>query len=227
MSTRTREIGVIVLTATLLGGVVMDRRKFHVAPDGAVVAAYQSRVRSAAATVTPSVGPWLATDTEVPTSALALLHPNTIISRRYSNFDTGLSADFLLVHCADIRDLLGHYPPNCYVANGWSITSADPAVWEVGGLHINGTRYSFAMTRHGVESHIIVFDFMVLPDGSTCPDMVGVDAAARDPRKNYGAAQVQVVCDASMPEGRQDEALRTLIANYLPVIDAIRRGAPV
>src|SRR5205807_9913884 len=122
-------------------------------------------------------------DTEVPPAAVALLHPNLVISRHYQNVQTGHGVEFLLIQCSDSRDLLGHYPPRCYPAHGYLQQSETAQDWEVGGLTIHGKRYEFQPSRFQWVGTQVVEDFMVLPDGSTCPDMQGVDAAARDRKK--------------------------------------------
>src|ERR1700691_3902298 len=65
-------------------------------------------------------GSWTRKDTERRTPAIQLLRPNAILSREYRNDRRKQVVEFLIVDCSDARDLQGHYPPNCYPAQGES-----------------------------------------------------------------------------------------------------------
>src|SRR5579884_1718328 len=113
------DILVSALTLSLLGGTLADRLKFHT--PGPDAGRYHQLVQDAGATVPREIGDWKADgDSPLPPAAIALLHPNLVISRHYENSKTGHSVEFLLIQCSDVRDLLGHYPPRCYPANGYT-----------------------------------------------------------------------------------------------------------
>jgi hypothetical protein len=217
------DIAVSALTLCLLGGTLADRIKFHT--PGPDAAPYQQRVRDAGDAMPMTVGNWAAKESDLPPAAIALLHPNLKIARHYENSQTGHSVEFLLIQCADVRDLLGHYPPRCYPANGYTQQSAELRKWKVGDLTINGTRYEFQPSRLQWMGLQVVQDFMLLPDGTTCPDMTGVDEAARDRKKKFfGGAHVQIVSDASLPEEERNEAFQRIIGSAMPLINQIRSG---
>lgn len=217
------DIFVCGLTACLLCGVMADRLALHT--PGPEVRPYHARVREALARVPESAGPWVGHDVPVPPAAVDLLHPNALLSREYINRNNGYRVQLLLVQCSDARDLVGHYPPRCYAAQGWRPESVAPRDWQAGGLTIHGTRYEFVLDNFAAPDSVVVDDFMVLPDGSTCPDMAGVDAAARDRRRKFfGAAQVQMRSPSLMPPEEREQAIGELISSLLPLIDTVRSG---
>jgi hypothetical protein len=72
---------------------------------------------------------------------------------------------------------------------------------------------------------MMVYDFMIMPNGRTCRDMGGIEALSGDPRsRQFGAAQMQILVDPSMPEERREEIFRTFVQAYRPTIDAILAG---
>ena len=222
-SGRLRSVAPVVLTLLLLGGTLADKVVFHLPPADAT--AYHARVRRAAEQVPYNIGPWLGTDTPVPPSAVAMLHPNLILSRQYQDVRTGKIASVLLVHCEDARDLIGHYPPVCYPAHGWSKRSAARADRWVDGERVTITDYTFTATRVDRASDLRVGNFMVLPDGQMCPDMDGVETAAQDyRRKFFGAAQVQVITDAGWSEADRVEFFRKVTGAAGPLLREIRSG---
>jgi hypothetical protein len=188
--------------------------------------AYFWRV-AAAAQATPTTNlPWVSLESPVPPAAISMLRPNITVSRKYTNLQTGQQATLLLVQCRDARALLGHYPPKCYVANGYRQTSGAPRDWQVDGLAIQGMVYAFSFARPDEISSLVIYDFMILPDGHTCRDMEGVYAMARDPQKRrLGAAQLQVLLDSSVPEEQRDATFLALIGAHRHTIDAILAGA--
>src|SRR5688572_23609198 len=119
----------IAVTLLLLGGIALDQALFRV--PAANAAPYHALVQAAAAKIPFHIDTWFGTDIPVPPAATKLLKPNVIVSRRYAEMLTGRRVDFLLVQCTDARDIVGHYPPICYVTHGWTQESAEPRDWEV------------------------------------------------------------------------------------------------
>ena len=218
-----RRVAPVALTLSLLGAALADKVMFHLPPDDA--APYHARVAEASKKVPYNVGTWLGIDTPVPTAAVELLRPNVILSRRYQDVRTGQTVSLLIVHCEDARDLLGHYPPVCYVAHGWHQAAAVPAERQAGGETLQVTDYQFTSQRFDRTGELRIDNFMVLPDGRVCRDMDGVEALARDHRRKFfGAAQVQVVTDATWSESDRHEVFRELIGAAQPLLDELRSG---
>lgn len=221
MASRTKNTVVSGLALLFLAGAAADRAANMVAPED--TAPYQARVREAYAQLPMRMGDWVGEDTPVPQAAITLLRPNVILSRRYTNFVTGRTASVLLTQCADARDMAGHYPPICYPNQGWILQDRKTRDWTVDDLTVHGTAYRFLRSPSS-PSGIAVRNFMILPDGSTAADMDAVRRSTSVRRRFYGAGQVQVICDAGVPEQEQDEIFNSLIHGHMPVITAILSG---
>jgi hypothetical protein len=207
----------------VLIAVDLQRRYMRTAPHDAAV--YHEQLRRAADQIPLYSGDWMGTNTPVPPAAIEILHPNVIIARRYQNIATGQEVQFLLVQVQDARDILGHYPPVCYRGQGWTQDSAQAVELDSSDdLRVNATRYGFSSTRGSRDTSIVVDNFLVLPDGSTCPDMDAVDGAAQDNRtKFFGAAQVQVVYEPRVPEEARERLLRTFVDLSRPLLERMRK----
>lgn len=185
---------------------------------------YHARLRQLIADIPLRIGPWEGVDAAVPPAARALLRPNALLSRRYRHDQAPLSANLILVQCRDTRDMSGHYPPNCYPAHGWeSQGEPRPRTIAVGGHEFPVTEYRFARHEFGASTHIAIYNFFVLPAVGAVPDMAGVRRAAGDYRaRSYGAAQVQIVMDASVPAADREAVARSLLEPLLPVLASVR-----
>jgi hypothetical protein len=211
------------ISGVLLAFVAVEWRLFH--PEFAGADEYHRRVRLAIEALPVAVDNWVSEETPVLPAAQKMLRPNVIFSRRYTNTFNGQHAGFLLVQCLDARDLYGHYPPNCYKSNGYVPVSAEPRQYQCGSQQINGTLYTFSTARQARKEVLKVFDFMILPDGRTAPDMDSVDSIARDRRiRHFGAAQVQVVTDDAMSDQDREAVIDVLLRSAREAIDAIRTG---
>jgi hypothetical protein len=119
---------------------------------------------------------------------------------------------------------MGHYPPVCYPAHGRDLVSANDRELRIGADEVPVVRYRFAAARALAPGEIVVDNFMVLPSGRFGRDMDAVDTVARDPRlRRLGAAEVQVVTDGAMDDGRRDEVFAELAASLAPLL---RRANP-
>lgn len=208
-------------SAALLVGVAMDGR----ARDPAInTGPYHQHVfDTAEATMPLRIGDWVGTKQPTPPAAVALLHPNVLINRQYRNTKSGEAVSLLFVHCSDARDLVGHYPPVCYPANGLTAGAADVRDWEVDGTPIQAMRYHFADARLSAASETVVDNFFVLPCGGTARDMYSVQMVAKDRRQRvYGAAEMQLITGGMMGDERRDEVFRTFVEAALPLMAALK-----
>ena len=155
-------IAPLLAACLLLAGAGVDRLASPAAGDAVP---YLKAVRDACDATPKRLGPWWATDVPVPASAVTLLRPNALLSREYVNLDNGAKATFLLVHCGDARDILGHYPPVCYPSAGWVEQSREPKQWSVNGISIPGFEYRFAAVPASGLPSLVVMNTMLLPDG--------------------------------------------------------------
>jgi hypothetical protein len=177
-----------------------------------------------------TVGPWNATDTELPWRALPLLRPMAYVSRRYAHAETNDVVGFVLIQVEDARDVAGHYPPYCYPGNGWELVNTVAASnrmdqapeWVAGDLRIRGMEYEFVMQREG-EQRRWVRDFFILPNGAFYPDKESFDRAewGLDIRP-YGATQVQVIFDGEDSASARDRGLEEMIREHRELIEAVK-----
>lgn len=218
----------ILATLLVFGWLVADKTLLR--PSPAIADDYHEQARSAIDGLPRHFGQWAGQDVPVPAGAVKLLRPNTILSREYRNLHTGESVTFLIVQVRDARDILGHYPPVCYPGQGWKpegVRAVDwDAAWDDSGRPVLGTQYAFGQDSLAGSRRVVVDNFLVLPDGTTCRDMDAVEAAAQDRlRKMFGAAQVQLLYDASIPPERRAAVTREFIEFSRPALSAVGAGA--
>ncbi len=211
-----------VATLGLVVGMAIQKRSYATPEDASP---YHEHLRELRETIPWVIGDWIGSEVSVPPAALALLRPNVLISRQYVNSKAGMSANLLIVQCGDARDMLGHYPPNCYPAHGMVMRHTRRLEREVQGRKIPLTQYKFKSMSFGESAEVIVDNFIVLPDGRIMPDMEEMRNSAADYQKRfYGAGQVQVVIDASVAAAKEEEVFQTLVGANLHFIDAMRMG---
>ena len=163
------------------------------------------------------LGMWLGQDVPIPTSAMEILNPSSLVSRRYSRLDTSAEVTLALIHCQDLRDMMGHYPPVCYPATGWTELEDRS---EVIGTRIGSTPVSMRLYRFqrfgniGLEEEQCVLSMFLLPDGMLLTDMEELRGRSSGGRSMSatGVAQLQMVF-AAAPETEKivaylDEMLR-------------------
>ena len=207
----------------LLFGITIDKIWFHL-PSGDPKP-YHEKVRRAAEELPYQIDDWIGTDAEVSQAAVTMLRPNVLLSRQFKNIRTGQSISFLVVQCGDARDLLGHYPPVCYRASGWTLQSTTPRNWEFESFVVRGMEYEFSKSTFNQASSIIIENFMLLPDGTAAPDMDSISYVAQDPRKKlFGAAQFQLVFDGATSPDMRNEIFELFITAHLPFIRTIGSG---
>jgi hypothetical protein len=211
-----------VLTLVLLGGLAAETQ-FR--PRPADAEPFHKRVSSALRQMPTMIGEWDSREVPIPPAAVALLKPNAYFSRRYTNRNTGRTVDFLLVQCRDARDMGGHYPPVCYPAHGWSPISAKPVEWQVGGKPLPGMEYEFSRIDEAQTFSTVVSNLMILPTGRYVREMSEIRKAAADYlRQFYGAAQIQVVMPAAVPEEERRELVQMLLEANLPMLQTLGSG---
>lgn len=205
---------VALLQMQLLGG-----------PSEAEAQAFHDEVAEAVQRIPLRLEGWEGRDTDVPASARALLRPNALLGRQYQDLDTGRKASLVIVQCRDTRDMTGHYPPRCYPAHGW-LQSETVTKHEivVEGVSIPVTRYEFTRSEFDRVQRIAIDNFFVLPFGGLARDMEGVLEAASDYRvRPFGAAQVQVITDGTLPPEDRDAIFQDFVGASIDAIDAMRR----
>ena len=213
------------ICGALLAGIAVEGAS-RVSPS--IAASYHARARNAINAIPTHVGTWTAKPLEVPPLAIALLHPNAILSLHYEDgdFSEKRSADLLIDQCRDARDMNGHYPHNCYISSGYQEVSAVARPFTLPGLPtFTLTEYQFRQTTASESTRMAVYNFLIVPDRGIFKDMDGVYRAGEDyQRRFYGAAQFQVVMNADLPQNERDDIFQTLIGPCVPAIQVLLSG---
>lgn len=215
----------LIAVAVLIGLFTTDA--MHLRPGDA--GDYHQRVAAAVEDVPYVLGDWIGRDVPVPTQATELLKPNALLSRQYLNTRTGQRVSLLLVHTLDARDLIGHYPPECYPASGWTITDRQaitlPAADapNVDGERLEVAHYAFAMENFAGRRHLEVFNLMVLPTGEYSIGMAGLSGVSGDYRvRHFGAAALQLVFVDPLSPEQQTEVWQLFFEALQPPLRTIQ-----
>jgi hypothetical protein len=214
-------LSVVVGGLLLMGAAFSDRAT----KDPVAINAYHASVKEAVAAFPVSIGVWSGHDVDLPPSAIKLLRPNAIVAREYrTESNGGVSATLMIVQCADIRDMQGHYPPNCYPAHGWD-SGAITTGARIGGLP--ATRYEFSRMVGNRAAAMTVYNLFVMPTGHVTGSMDEVRKAGADyGLRPYGAAQLQILIGNGVDESLHAWVLDEMRAIAEPVLAVLLAGAP-
>lgn len=181
---------------------------------------YHADVREAIENIPYRIGSWVGDDLETQPAAIKLLKPNKLLQRRYVDPATGRSVSLLVVHCGDMRDMRGHYPPVCYPAHGWRMDDSETSSFSANGQQYPGKEYRFSRALSGSDLEMEIFSFFILPDGTIAPDMETLSRmAGRRAMAGLGAAQVQIIGGEDLPEEEQ----RKLVDQFVDAIESMIR----
>ena len=207
-----------LLTLLVLAGLAWSAELREPTADALAV---QQRIRQQADAIPKLIKGWYGQDVPVPAPAIRILRPNVLLSRRYRHIQTGDSVSLLLVHTRDAVDLIHHYPPVCYRYNGWESVWNEQRRWRVDGLDVPVTEYCFQRGDLDGRRRIVVTNFMFGPDGLSA-EMEPVRRIANDPAKRFfGAGQVQLVFDVSVPLERRKEVFAGFVGACRGAIDTL------
>lgn len=170
------------------------------------------------------IGDWVGMDVPVQPAAADLLNPNKLLQRRYMNPKTGAVVQILIVHCGETRDMLGHYPPVCYPAQGWVQEGATNVRFRVNGSESEAMEYRFRRSLQGVEGEMIITNFFILPGQGpiVARDVGALNEAAESLRlAALGAAQVQILSEPDMSAEDRASLVDRFAAALEPAMKAI------
>jgi hypothetical protein len=199
--------------------------------DAAATSAIRSRhaqIVAALSLVPYRVGPWIGEDIPVPEAAVTILKPNAVLARHYRDRQRGQAQSLLIVHCSDTRDMLGHYPPVCYPANGWvEAAEPSPCPLETAAGVIEARLYRFRRLRDwGSEERLRVADFFVLPDGRTTGDLADVERRAGAAAISMqGVAQIQLVSAGDESDAEFAAAAAEILRGAGPALRSVAAGS--
>lgn len=210
-----------ILCLAMLGGVYIETRG-HPRPENA--APFHASVAQSVAEIPLNVGHWEGTDQTMPPAAQALLRPNAALCRTYRSTITGREVSLIVIQCKDSRDMAGHYPPRCYPGNGWEESSAQkPMVMKVGDTEIPVVRYEYQRHSFGDAHKLAIYGFFVLPGRGIVTSMNEVYKAAEFyTARPFGAAQIQLVVDATSDDEGDALAFNELVTPLLPTVAKLR-----
>lgn len=199
--------------------------------------AHTERIVAAIDTAPWVVGRWIGRGVTVPPAAWEILKPSAILSRRYiatmgdgQQSGAGCEVTFTVIHCNDMRDMNGHYPPICYPAHGWLPDDADIRAvnWtseSLGEQTIMHYRFH-RRTAENLVDYLHVLNFFVMPDGRITPDMDALRSVTRWRSQSLrGVAQVQLVYGRSMDREQALQAMTELV-DGMPQLFEILRSQP-
>lgn len=217
--------------APILSALVLAAALVYVRADArppADINEYMAGVRSAIESLPYRIGARVGSDVEPSAAAIQLLAPNKIFQRRYVDPMTGSSASLLIVHCGDVRDMVGHFPPVCYPAHGWREAGSRRMRVRVAGEETTAVIYEFSRLDDLVERRMTSINFFILPGATAnfAPDMTGMERIVRTPALvGLGVAQVQIVMDGIYSDTENSQVAAEILPVLDPVVAAIRRGA--
>jgi hypothetical protein len=212
--------GVLLVILIAAGGI--DAHRHH------GIEAYMAGVRTAIEAVPHRIGASVGSDVEPLAGAVRMLSPNKILQRRFIDPSTGSAMSLLIVHCGDVRDMLGHYPPVCYPAHGWRMSARSSMAIEIAGREEPIMVYQVSRTENLMESRITILNFFILPGNPAqiAPDMDDVERIARtQAAAGLGVAQIQIVIDGVPDLEMQVRTAREVVQALEPVVQSIAHGA--
>jgi hypothetical protein len=188
---------------------------------------YRGRVKKAIEDVPYLIGPAVGVDSEPTPAAIALLTPNKILERRYVDPNTGAAFTLLIVHCGDVRDMIGHFPPVCYPAHGWKPGATTPVPIEINGEKAWAIKYDFTHTDDLFERQMSVTNFFVIPEEGAAlfSDMKAVERASRSSETGgLGVAQFQIVTSQDLNPQWRDMMIHETLLAVAPAVKTIAQG---
>jgi exosortase len=192
------------------------------------VESYHARIRAAVDAVPYRIGTAIGTDAVVSPGTIRILRPNAILERRYEiqGLPTRDGFGLIVVHCSDVRDLDGHYPPKCYPAHGW-IPSAEPLGRELIAGSTRARLYEYKRSTDLGEAKVRVVSCFVLPgpNGGVADTMEALLPATRSTRAaGLGAAHFIISFAGSVDDQTLTRTLESVFEQLQPIIRTVEAG---
>ncbi len=221
---RYRRLFVPVVTAALLAGIFFSGGLGQPAPAGAE--RYFEEVASAIDSVPYQIRSWYGVELPFTEVVVQMLRPNKILRRTFQDPALGHRASLSIIHCTDVRDMLGHHPPVCYPAHGWHLESRHTEEIVVRGRSQEVNIYHFSRLNAGSREAIRIVSFFVAPgvDGIIREMDEMERASKRSGLAGLGAAQVQVLTPLSQSQEATGAMVSGIVEAIEPVIEKIGRG---
>lgn len=227
---RFRELAPLLSLALAL---VLPRIFSHDLVNAELVGPDPQTVVAAVDTLPYRIGEWTGLDTPMPEAAVRLLRPNAMVSRRYRNLDTGQTIEFVIVHCGDSRDMLGHYPPVCYPNAGWVYTdrvddrrntNRETLVeLMLADRPFTASMYEFSrIAEWGMESSIRIFNFFILADGGLSYNIADVHRRGNWMKATANSVgQVQLLTEGDVSIEDAVSMANSILRGTAPMFEAL------
>lgn len=221
-----------VVGVILLALMAMDRKHYRTQSD---FAPFHEKAAKAISNWPKRIGCWMGGIETFTDDELRLLQPNAAFKVRYIDSEHPMDASrnvvVMLIQCAQATNMRGHYPPNCYPAQGYvEIGPAMPRTWKIDDFKIDGMEYHYERPNNP-QSLTVTYNFMILPEEGIKRDMKAIYESADDYQKSYyGAAQVQVVFGGALAEAstemrtQRDQILVELLSPGVGTLKLLTRG---
>lgn len=206
MASKARKPILAMLAAPMTAAVLAAMSGYTVLSGGPARGgdAYFTRVRQAIDALPMQIDGYIGADRPPLPAAVEMLRPNRLLQREYIDPLTGHGFTVLVVHCGDVRDMMGHYPPVCYPSNGWTIESVSAeAIERSDGGAVPITRYVVHRGEGAMRLTREIANTFVVPraEAPLGRDDMALDRVARTRwSSGLGAAQVQIITDAELGE---------------------------
>jgi hypothetical protein len=195
-------------------------------PGAADAEPHHRRVRQAVDEMPDRIGPWIGRDQPMPDASIDLLNPNAMRARTFTHAATGRQVAILVVHCRNIRDIAGHYPPRCYPATGWVQQDARPVRWQARSGTMPAMRYRFQRRQDERQAEMVVDSALFLPEGAVRRRLEALWEQAGDYQTRfYGAAQLQILTPADMKPETRRRTIRRLLTHHEHVLEALQSSS--
>ena len=97
-----------------------------------------------------------------------------------------------------------------------------PFATFIGATRVAAREYHFTRPFAGPADGRCVYDFFVVPDHGVVPDIGSVrEAGADDQRRNFGAAQIQLVMSREIPQEARERIFAELLGGQEHVLRAL------
>jgi hypothetical protein len=218
------DVAVVIATLLVLSLGLVQRYRIGPAPDAVP---YMQNVQRAAAGViageSASSGSLVSAESKVPRAAYDLLSPNVLMSRQYRDLSTNRSFGTVLVHCGDGRDMFAHYPPVCYVGNGYRLLSSTPMPLAMSdGSILPGIEYQFEFGRVDGPPPMRIWNVILMADDVRVSNMDEMRKRVfTSNARFYGAGQLQLIVSADYSEAERRATYAQALALYEPAVRAM------
>lgn len=169
---------------------------------------------------------WVGVNLPLTEVAVQMLRPNKVLRRTYHDPLRGNKVSLSIIHCTDIRDMLGHHPPVCYPAHGWHLESKRVQEIMVSGSSQEALVFDFSRLNTGSREAIRIISFFITPGvEGVISEMYAMERASKKSGlAGLGAAQVQIVMPLSQSDEATDEMVTRILGAIEPVIETIGKG---